>query len=415
MASPSTSPGGLRRPEFTHRFIPGGTFLKSAGYCTGLIGKLHVNPESAFPLDFRAIPGSNFDRKIDGADYAAAAARFFTQAGGKPFFLSVNFPDAHLPFVRQAHGRPAKPIEADAVKPMPWVGVDSPRIRQQVANYYNCLARLDEGVGLLLRELEKSGRLAQTIVFYIGDHGAQFPRGKGTVYEGALRVPLIVRWPGTAAAGLGRTELVSTLDILPTILAAAGSGSDVTRLSGRALQPLLAREAPPPWREFVFGLTTGSFPGNCFVQHSIRDVRFKLISSPRPKTKNLIADSYLDPNHRNYVVSGATLDEQAAAPPLVREALARWSRPPRYELYDLDRDPGEWHDLADDPRYGREKARLIAALREWQVQTRDPFLDQANVHSYVDEQLANCDLGYRKKSDFRWKYLETFPRWRERR
>ena len=64
--------------------------------------------------------------------------------------LSVNFPDAHLPFLRQVNGRPENPLAASDVKPMPWVGVDSPRIREQVANYYNCLARLDNGVGLLL-------------------------------------------------------------------------------------------------------------------------------------------------------------------------------------------------------------------------------------------------------------------------
>ncbi|MBI5691513.1 MAG: hypothetical protein HZC55_15630 [Verrucomicrobia bacterium] len=200
------------------------------------------------------------------------------------------------------------------------------------------------------------------------------------------------------------------------MLVAAGLAPEATRLSGRALQPLLSvsRGAPPPWREYVFGLTTGSFPGNCFVQHSIRDARFKLISSPQPNTPNPIAESYLNPDHPFPVVSGATREEQAAAPPVVREALARWSSPPRYELYDLSRDPGEWHDLAGDPRYGQEKARLIAALQAWQAQTRDPFLDQTNVDSFVDEQLANRDLGYRKKDDFRWSYLETFVRWRER-
>lgn len=389
------------------------TLLKSAGYHTGLIGKLHVNPESAFPFDFRAIPGANFNRQIDVTDYVDAAARFFAAAGDKPFFVSVNFPDAHLPFVRQAHGRPAKPIEADAVQPLPWAGVDSPRIRQQVADYYNCLARLDEGVGLLLSELDRTGQAARTLVFYFGDHGAQFPRGKGTVYEGALRVPLIVRWPGTAQTGHARQELVSTLDILPTALVAAGLQSAAASLPGRALQPLLRGASAPPWREYIFGLTTGSFPGACFVQHSVRDARFKLISSPRPGTENLDAGTYLDPQHPNHVVSGATPAEQAAAPPLVRDAFARWSRPPRYELYDLMSDPGEWHDLADDPQYGPAKARLIAALHDWQVQTRDPFLDQANVDAYVEEQLANRDLGYRKRAEFRWKYLETFPRWRE--
>jgi len=64
--------------------------------------------------------------------------------------------------------------------------------------------------------LEKLGQSANTLVCYIGDHGAQFPRGKGAVYEAALRVPLIVRWPGMTQAGTVRQEHVSTLDLLPT-------------------------------------------------------------------------------------------------------------------------------------------------------------------------------------------------------
>lgn len=388
------------------------TLLKSAGYHTGLIGKLHVNPEKAFPFDFRAIPDANFGRKKSVEDYAAAASRFFAEAGDKPFFLSVNYPDAHLPFLRQAGGRPGQPLAADDVKPMPWVGVDSPRLREQVANYYNCLARLDDGVGLLLDELKRTGREDDTVVFYIGDHGAQFPRGKGTVYEGALRVPLIVRWPGGAKAGTVREELVSTIDILPTVLQAAGVDSPAS-LPGWPLQPLLAGESSPPWREYIFALTTGSFPRACFVQHSIRDARFKLISSPRPGTENHDASTYLDPSHPHFVVSGATSEEQIAAPPHVRVALERWSSPPRYELYDLKKDPNQWHNLAEEPQHARTLSRMIAALEDWQRQTRDPFLDPRNVDAFVEEQLAYWDLRYRGQADFRWSYLESFPRWRD--
>ncbi|MFH1922373.1 MAG: sulfatase/phosphatase domain-containing protein [Planctomycetota bacterium] len=295
---------------------------------------------------------------------------------------------------------------------MSWVGVDSVRLREQVANYYNCLARLDEGVGLLLSQVEQAGLSERTIVFYFGDHGAQFPRGKGTVYEGGLRVPLIVRWPGRAKAGTVRCELVSTIDILPTALRAVGMESAAAELPGRALQPLLAGEPSPEWRQYIFGLTTGSFPRACFVQHSIRDARFKLISSPRPGTENLDAGTYLDEGHPHFVVSGATAEDQAAAPEFVGDAFARWSRPPRYELYDLSRDPGEWHNLADDPRHAEVKTRLITTLENWQERTRDPFLDQANVDAYVEEQLANRDFRYLKKN-FHWSYLETFPKWRD--
>lgn len=387
------------------------TLLKAAGYRTGLIGKLHINPESAFPFDFRAIRGANFNRKQSIEDYAAEAAKFFGETGDSPFFLSVNYPDAHLPFLRKANGRPTQPLNADDVKPMPWVGVDSPRLREQVANYYNCLERLDTGVGLLLDELAKRELSDRTIVVYFGDHGAQFTRGKGTVYEGGLRVPLIIRWPGGAVSGVARKELVSTVDLLPTVLAAAAIDAP-DELTGRSLQPLLRDEPLPDWRKYNYGFTTGSFPRACFVQHSIRDQRYKLISSPRPGTENLDAGTYLDEEHQHFVVSGAIAAEQATAAEHVRQSFQRWSNPPRFELYDLQTDPHEWLNLADDRAHAEVKERLIAALHTWQQSIRDPFIDQANVDNFVIEQLANRDLGYRKKKQFRWSYLDDFPKWR---
>lgn len=390
------------------------TLLKSAGYHTGLIGKLHVNPESAFPFDFRAISSANFQRKVTVEAYAQAAARFIRASQGKPFFLSVNFPDAHLPFIKQTDGRPPKPLEARNLKPMPWVGVDSPRIREQVANYYNCLARLDDGISLLLDELKKAKAVENTLVIYIGDHGAQFPRGKGTVYEGGLRVPLLLRWPGHIPPGIVRKELVSTIDLLPTVLSAAGMSAP-SQLTGRPLQPLCSKDKTPAWRRYNFGFTTGSFPRACFVQHSIRDEQFKLISSPRPGTDNLDAQTYLDPNHQHFVISGATPDEQAIAPDYVQAAFRRWSHPPRYELYDLKNDPHEWKNLAENPQYAEVRDRLIAALKNWQTQTRDPFVVPAHVNAFVEEQLANRDLAYRKQKGFRWSYLTEFKNWRESR
>ena len=389
------------------------TLFNSGGYHTGLIGKLHVNPESAFPFDYRAIPGANFNRKLSVKDYAAVAGKFFAQAKDSPWFLSVNFPDAHLPFIKKINGLPEQPLSADDVKPMPWVGVDTPRLREQVANYYNCMERLDVGVGLLLDELEKTGQAENTLVMYIGDHGAQFPRGKGTVYEAALRVPLIVRWPKVAQPGQVRKELVSTIDLLPTALQAAGI-KQPSNLPGSSLKPLLANQGEVQWRDYAFAMTTGSFARACFVQHSVRDQRYKLISNPRPGTVNLDSRTYLDPTHEHFVISGATPADQRTASDKVKAAFSLWSRPPRYELYDLQADPYEWHNLAEDPEHAKTKDRLIKALTEWQTETRDPFLDQANVEAYVAEQAANYDSKYRGKKGFRWSYLDTFPQWREK-
>jgi N-sulfoglucosamine sulfohydrolase len=388
------------------------TLLKSHDYRTGLIGKLHVNPESAFPFNFRAIASSNFQRIQSPADYAAAAARFIRESGDRPWFLSVNFPDAHLPFIAQAHGQPPHPLKGDDVKPMRWIGFDTPRIREQVANYYNCLERLDYSVGLLLAELGKSGHRDRTLICYIGDHGSQFPRGKGAVYEPALRVPLLIRWPGVTQPGIVREELVSTLDLLPTWLAAAGLTTPDT-LPGRDLRPLLGAAHDVPWRRYTFGFTTGSFPGNCFIQHSVRDDRFQLIVTARPGTDNLIAHSYLDESHPFFVISGATAADQTVIDPRVREAWDRWLRPPQYELYDLQDDPAEWNNLAEDPRHAEVKARLLSALTAMREETRDPFLDPANVEGFVKDQLSHRDGGYANDKNFRWPYLDSFPLWRD--
>jgi N-sulfoglucosamine sulfohydrolase len=390
------------------------TLLQPAGYAAGLIGKLHINPESAFPFDFRAIPGANFNRNIPVDQYVDAARRFWKQADGKPWFLSLNFPDAHLPFLRQADGRPRQPQTGDDVEMLPWIGADSPRLREIMADYYNCMSRLDDWVGLLLAALDETGAADNTLVLYIGDHGAQFPRGKGSVYEGGLRVPLIVGWPGHAKAGVVCDELVSTIDILPTVLRAAGVDS-TEQLPGYELQPLLSGNSADRRRQYIFAMTTGSFPRNCFIQQSVRDTRYKLISSPRPGTRNLIADSYLDPQHQHFVFSGVLPQERAEVSETVEATYRRWEQPPRYELYDLENDPYEWHNLAEDAQHAETKQRLIAALTSFQEDTRDPFLDPANVEAFVTEQLNNRDLAYRTNKSFRWSYLDGFRRWRENR
>ena len=82
--------------------------LKGAGYRTGIIGKLHINPSDAFPFDFKAINGSNFARKKIG-DYAREAERFI-KGSDRPFFLNVNYPDAHRPFIASVEILALRPL-----------------------------------------------------------------------------------------------------------------------------------------------------------------------------------------------------------------------------------------------------------------------------------------------------------------
>ncbi len=131
-----------------------------------------------------------------------------------------------------------------------------------------------------------------------------------------------------------------------------------------------------------------------------------------PGDENLGAGIYLDPEHSSKVVSGVTPEEQATATPVVAAALARYRRSPEIELFDLQSDPHEWINLADEPDFAATKRRLTEALLEFRTQTHDPFLDPQNVADFRDSQHAAHDLKYRLTENHRWAYLDAFSQWR---
>lgn len=429
--------------------------LQEAGYRTGLIGKLHINPGDAVSsyIDYRSITGNGFnqsDRNM--AKYGNRANDFITgnYSGAdtsKPFVLTINYPDAHLPMhhlaptndVNDLDTLPKNPIDKDDVSVIPWVGVDSDRLRDQTAGYYNCLRRLDDGLKMLFDHLaaaEDAGTITRnTLIIYLGDHGAQFSRGKTSVYEAGLRVPLIVKWtgntvnrPGTDLAGEFNHDnrLVSSIDIMPTILQAAGVPIP-HHCPGSALQPLLMNESPA-WRKYIFGHGTGSYPAANYVQLSVRDTRYKLIYNPFKEAvmsstlqnlHNRSAQEYLDGG--GHFAAGCRPAEiaDASTPDYVKAAYERYLHPPLYELYDLEADPSEWINLAEDPDYAVQKQRLIDALAEWQADPiiADPWANIGNIEQFGLMQENAIGTNY-KSNGLPWDYLDpnvswNYPEWRE--
>ncbi len=386
------------------------SLLKESGYRTGIIGKLHVNPESAFPFDFRH--HNNTDTSFRGRDVFAVskAARGFFDDSDKPFVMTVNYPDAHFPLIPQQHGLPKDPLTASDVKPLPWVGADSPRLREATANYYNCLSRLDTGVGMLLRELDRSGKAEETVVIYIGDHGAQFSRGKTSVYEAGLKIPMIIRWPGESVRGHRVSSLTTSVDILPTVLDAC-SIPPKPWLPGRTLREAVAGRAAEG-HEFIYGITSGSAPSIYCQQFSIRDERWRLVMTPY-RRKNLSAEAFLK-QHNAHFIAGTNADEIAASSDLVKASYADYLNPPEYELFDLESDPYEWNNLAGNPRYRGELDRLREAFVKWQVRTRDPHSDPKILKLLDEEHIRMQSYDYRGDKSFRWEYLDLFEQWRKR-
>jgi len=369
--------------------------LKQAGYRTGIVGKLHVNPESAFPYDFQEMPQGNFARK-DLAGYARNAAAFI-QASDQPFFLHINYPDAHDPFLTQVDGLPAHPLTGKDVKSLPHFGIDSPELRQLVADYHNCISRLDSLIGDLLVALDRSGKADNTLVIFMGDHGVDLLRGKRTSYEAGTRVPMIVRWPGKAKPQV-RSELVSTIDLLPTLLQVSGADA-VADLQGRSLVPLLLGQQPE-WRENLFTeFHTHAAAANFFPQRTVRDQRYKLIENLMP--------GELHPDFKKIDKEMPFVKAVVArAPELVRAAYQRQRQPPRYELYDLQEDPYEFQDLSDSPAHAEVFADLKQRLAQWRQQTNDPLLDEAILQRLKTEVTSMPNKATGKK--YNWGYPDYF-------
>ena len=372
--------------------------LKTAGYRTGIIGKLHVNPESAFPFDMKKIPSANFARK-DLDNYTTYAETFFT-SGDAPFFLSVNYPDAHRPFLKQAGGLPRQPLSAEDVKPLAYLGLDTPQLRAETADYYNCMSRLDSLIGDLLAALARSGKADNTLIIYLGDHGADLLRSKRTSYEGGVRVPLIVRWPGKAKPGQVRDELVSTVDLMPTLLAVAGA-EPVADLPGCSLAPLL-RGDESPWRRYLFTEYHTHSPHNFYPQRTVRNARYKLIQNLMPGQTNPGYDYTLQ---HFFPDLPQAVD---AAPDPVRAAYRRMKTPPEYELYDLEADPHEFRNLAADPGHADTLAELKKQLADWRTRTKDPLLNAENLKRLKAEIDACMVDGEPRKPQLTLTYPDYF-------
>lgn len=357
------------------------TILKDAGYRTGIIAKFHVAPESAFSWDEIYADRQSYNRDRDVREMASVARQFIEDTDGVPFFLSVNYIDPHVPLFDQRLGLPESPLTADDVEPLPFLGVDAPEVRERTAGYYNCVSRLDTGIRDLLDVLADTGHERDTLIIFLGDHGPPFSRAKTTCYDTGLRVPFIVRYPRRMQPGQVREELVSAVDILPTILDAVGL-EPPEPVPGRSLMPLVEGRSIP-WREHVFGAQNAHQNWYWFPVRTVRSASHQLIEHLVPGRANPIRGADGCPAWR--VAESAEWEGT-----IVQAAYARTADPPRYLLFDLRSDPYSWVNLADEPAHQEIKTELIRALDVWREDTRDPLLDPVILEQMTEEHDARA-------------------------
>lgn len=367
--------------------------LKRHGYRTGIIGKLHVNPESAFQFDTRQNEG--FGSREIGKQVAFAREFFLAGATNgstavEPWFLMFNVFDPHVArkrmrdgsrgpqyFPNQVLGLPESPLNAKQVTAWPWQQIDTSAQLEKIAGYYNCVHRVDLAVGHLMQALEDAGHADDTLIILVGDHGPPFSRGKTSCYESGLRVPLIVHWPGVSQSHAS-DKLASSVDIYPTILDA--TGIDLPHgLHGRSLRGVLSTnhreelqqsdsEEDSSWRKALVGEFHFHGASPFFPRRAITDGQYKLIHNIR--ATEIDASNSVDGDKAYQFAQDLPPGHPA------RLAMQRLANPPEWELYNLVEDPSEFFNLAGTPEAKTIQLILSFKLREWQLETDDPFTSE---------------------------------------
>jgi len=264
---------------------------------------------------------------------------------GQPFFAQVNISEAHRPWTRDME-RPVDPSKVD----LPPYYPDHPIVRIDWALYLEEVQRFDRKVGQILNRLVAEGLAESTIVFVFGDNGRSFPRDKGYLYDGGIRVPLIVRWPDGSRAGEVDDRMISMIDLGPTALDLAGLAIP-DNLHGRSF--LAGRGAG---RTAVFSAKdrTG------VVRDRIRSVRTRDYKYIRNYVHGV---PYLPTNEYTLLVEPtvAVMLEH----PLATDSPFNRNIRPVEELYALGDDPFELHNLADSPDHADVLISMRARLEEW--------------------------------------------------
>lgn len=373
----------LERSEQSHQLKTFPQELQKLGYETGYFGKWHMgNDNTARPGFDRWFclkgQGTSFDSEVndDGKDIQTKgyvtdvlneqALEFVRQKRDKPFLLYLSHKAIHPETAQAADGklsdptasnfipaprheklyenvvvprRPSadvppldKPALQQKIEGLPPLGPETGSSDKSILNRLRMLAAVDEGVGQLLDALAEQGQLDNTVFVVAGDHGYFYGEHGLSVerrlaYEESLRIPLIMRYPPLIAAGSTPDALVQTIDIAPTFVELAG-GQVPASYQGRSLVPLLEGKTPDDWRDAVLAeyYSDTVFP-------RVHKMGYQAVRTDRWKYIHYTDQDGMD------------------------------------ELYDLESDPYEIKNLANDPASANQLAAMQQELKQLLAQT----------------------------------------------
>ena len=319
-------------------------YLRAAGYYTS----------NAAKTDYQ------FNSPMTAWDEIGKDAHYKNRNKGQPFFAVFNHEITHESRIFM---KKEDPMLADIhnIK-IPTYFPDLPIVRQDIARAYSNIIELDQQIGKLLDQLKAEGLLDKTIIFFWSDHGGPLLRQKRAVGNSGLRVPLIVRLPNGNMAGTKVEDIVSLMDLGPTVLSLAGI-KPPAYMHGKAFLGPYKTKIP---HSYAFG-SADRFDEAADMSRSVIDGRFVYIKNFHPELPLIYRNAY-----REQIDMTRTLIEMDQQGKLTGDAAYIFMKTkPEEELYDLLNDPDEVHNLAQLPEHQAQLKEMRSALGAWQIKVGD--------------------------------------------
>ena len=382
--------GGVLRGALPNKFRVYTDLLAAAGYHVGYVhkgwspgswqtGGWDHNPAGPKKYSARRVEPSAGG--IKKTDYAASFEDFLNdRADGQPFCFWYGCKEPHRSYEKGSGLRSGKRLEDVTV---PAFLPDVPEVRSDILDYYVEVEWYDEHLGRMLKKLEQTGLLENTLVVVTSDNGMPFPRAKTNLYDAGTHMPLAVSWPATTKPGRVVHDFISLTDIAPTFLDAANLpvGAEMT---GRSFKNILLSDKSgfvDKGRDCVFTALerhTCCRPGCvAYPSRAIRTHQWLYIRNFEPdRWPAGDPDINSDPQGAyGDIDNGPTktyMIEHKDDPGVRKQFRLGFGKRPAEELYDVRNDPDQINNLADDAALAAVRNNLRKRLEQYLQKTADP-------------------------------------------
>ena len=266
----------------------------------------------------------------------------------KPFYAEINFFEPHRPF------------DFGGVKPFKSKGISVPKYipnnhdtRKEFASMQGAIKKMDDSVAKIINILKRKNLYENTIILFTTDHGIPFPRAKGTLYDAGIETSLIISYPKLKIKNKKFKELISNIDILPTLLDFAKIKIPKI-IQGKSFYPLIMNKKYNQNKHIFAEKTYHDLfdPIRC-----IRDKNYKLIVNfDSDKIIRVPGDVMMGPTYKTMLKQMINVRD-------------------RYELYHIKTDKFERKNLAQNMKYKKIRQNLLKKIAKWMKSTKDPLLN----------------------------------------